>query len=331
VRYGGRGGRALLALVALVALASVAGGTEAEIEYALRSDLAIRSLLLDVDRAGDRLVAVGAWGHVVLSDDDGLTWRQARSVPTRRTLTSVSFPDAQHGWAVGHDAVVIHSSDGGETWVRQFDAADEEATLLSVWFENARHGFAVGSFGLMLETRDGGATWSRRRLGKPGEEDPHLNEIFRGPEGSLFVAAEFGRVYRTLDGGATWQRFETGYEGSMWGGIALPDGDLLVYGLRGHAFRSEDLGETWREVETGTEQSIQDASMLPGGVLALVGLGGLMEQSRDEGRTFEVGYVPDRRGIAAVTPGRGTEVLLFGERGVRRRRLSGEALPLPTL
>jgi len=314
-----------------VALASVAAGTEPEFEYALPSDLAIRSLLLDVDRAGDRLVAVGAWGHVVLSDDDGLTWRQARAVPTRRTLTSVSFPDAQHGWAVGHDAVVIHSGDRGETWVRQFDAAQDEATLLSVWFEDARHGFAVGSFGLMIETRDGGATWSRRRLGKAGEEDPHLNEIFRGPEGSLFIAAEFGRVYRSMDGGATWARLETGYEGSMWGGIALADGDLLVYGLRGHAFRSDDLGETWREVETGTEQSIQDASMLPGGVLALVGLGGLMETSRDAGRSFEVGYVPDRRGIAAVTPGRGSEVLLFGEHGVRRRRISGELLPLPTL
>lgn len=326
-RHGGRG----RALLALVALAGVAGGAEPELEHALRSDLAIRSLLLDVDRAGDRLVAVGAWGHVVLSDDDGLTWRQARSVPTRRTLTSVSFPDARHGWAVGHDAVVIHSSDGGETWARQFDAAEEEATLLAVWFEDARHGLAVGSFGLMLETRDGGATWSRRRLGKAGEEDPHLNEVFPGPDGSLFIAAEFGRVYRSLDGGATWERFETGYEGSMWGGIALVGGDLLVYGLRGHAFRSEDLGETWREVDTGTEQSIQDASMLPGGVLALVGLGGLMETSRDEGRSFEVGYVPDRRGIAAVTPGRGTEVLLFGEHGVRRRRLSGETLPLPTL
>ena len=44
---------------------------------------ALRSTLLDVASAGQRLVAVGERGHVLLSDDQGKTWRQARTVPTR--------------------------------------------------------------------------------------------------------------------------------------------------------------------------------------------------------------------------------------------------------
>src|SRR5690349_8937389 len=44
--------------------------------------LAAKSLLLDVARAGSRLVAVGDRGHVLLSDDEGGTWRQV-IVPTR--------------------------------------------------------------------------------------------------------------------------------------------------------------------------------------------------------------------------------------------------------
>src|SRR5688572_33454441 len=63
--------------------------------------LAANSLLLDLAVAGARLVAVGERGHVLLSDDQGATWRQATSVPTRVMLTSVYFVDGQYGWAVG--------------------------------------------------------------------------------------------------------------------------------------------------------------------------------------------------------------------------------------
>ena len=63
--------------------------------------LAARALLLDVAAAGDRLVAVGDHGIIVISADHGRTWTQSLA-PTRALLTGVSFPDAVHGWAVGH-------------------------------------------------------------------------------------------------------------------------------------------------------------------------------------------------------------------------------------
>ena len=66
--------------------------------------LAAKSLLLAVARTETSIVAVGDRGHVLLSKDDGRTWAQ-RLVPTRAMLTGVSFPDALHGWAVGHDGV----------------------------------------------------------------------------------------------------------------------------------------------------------------------------------------------------------------------------------
>src|SRR5689334_16251355 len=57
--------------------------------------LAATSLLLDLAKAGERYVAVGERGHVLLSDDNGATWRQAKSVPTRAMLTAVFFADAE--------------------------------------------------------------------------------------------------------------------------------------------------------------------------------------------------------------------------------------------
>ncbi|WP_220476874.1 WD40/YVTN/BNR-like repeat-containing protein [Massilia cavernae] len=82
-----------------------------------------RQVLLAAAQAGTRVVAVGERGLVVLSDDAGASWRQARAVPVSTTLTAVSFRSAQLGWAVGHGGVVLHTRDGGDTWTRQADGA----------------------------------------------------------------------------------------------------------------------------------------------------------------------------------------------------------------
>ena len=86
----------------------------------LETHRAHESLLLDITRTGGRLVAVGAHGHVVFSDDSGKSWQQAKT-PSSTTLTSVFFSTATTGWAVGHDGLILHSNDAGETWVKQFD------------------------------------------------------------------------------------------------------------------------------------------------------------------------------------------------------------------
>jgi len=310
---------ALLVLTAVLALAWPGNGlAEGSAQHAIASRLATQTLLLDVARAGERLVAVGEWGHVVLSDDGGSTWRQAQSVPTRMTLTELTFVDARQGWAVGHDAVVLHTGDGGETWELQFSAPEEEATLLSVWFENADHGIAVGSFGLAIETQDGGRSWNPRTLIED-EDPPHLNHLFAGPEGTLFIAAEFSWVYRSRDGGQSWERSRLPYEGSLWGGMSLDGSGVLVFGMRGHAFRSEDLGESWQAVAMGTDQSLQAATRLAKGGIVIVGLGGVVVTSADGGRTFSSAVEANRRGIAAVAEGADGALLLFGEAGVTTR------------
>jgi photosystem II stability/assembly factor-like uncharacterized protein len=86
---------------------------------AQHTDHASHAMLLASARAGARIVAVGDHGVVLLSDDNGKTFRQARTVPVDAALTGVSFVDARQGWAVGHWGVILHSEDGGETWTVQ--------------------------------------------------------------------------------------------------------------------------------------------------------------------------------------------------------------------
>ena len=113
----------LLAAVALLAqpalLAAIVAPAIERAAIAVRSPG--RAVLLAADKAGARLVAVGEHGVVALSDDQGITWRQARVVPTSVSLAAVRFADERSGWAVGHGGVLLRTTDGGETWLRQAD------------------------------------------------------------------------------------------------------------------------------------------------------------------------------------------------------------------
>ena len=64
------------------------------------------------------------------------------------------------GWAVGENGVILHTSDGGESWKDQTSGTEE--TLRSVAFADEKNGWAVGGdfgVGAILRTSDGGETW----------------------------------------------------------------------------------------------------------------------------------------------------------------------------
>jgi photosystem II stability/assembly factor-like uncharacterized protein len=123
---------------------------------ALRAPLATRDRLLSLAQAGARVVGVGQQG-VIVHTDDGKTWLQAQ-VPVSSMLTAVRFRDAQHVWAVGYDATILESTDGGRNWsLRHWDAAAR--MLYDILFLDAQRGIAVGGYGSYLTTADVGKTW----------------------------------------------------------------------------------------------------------------------------------------------------------------------------
>jgi len=123
------GSGALIATLAITSLQSQAEWQDPLQTPAMKTLKAPSSLLLDVISAGDRLVAVGERGHIILSDDDGYSWSQA-NVPVITTLTGIYFVNPTTGWAVGHDAVVLKTEDAGKTWVKQFDGFDANKMVL---------------------------------------------------------------------------------------------------------------------------------------------------------------------------------------------------------
>jgi len=304
-----------LAPVALLIAAGSVVATSQETpaaDFSKIAPLAPRSLLLDGVRAGERMVVVGERGHVLLSDDRGASWRQV-VVPTRATLTAVHFPSPERGFAVGHDSVILATSDGGETWTLQFSNPELESPLLDVWFADVQRGFAVGAYGLFMVTQDGGQSWETRLI---SESDVHHNAIAATEGGRIFVAGERGTLFRSDDDGQTWQPLSPPQPASLFGAIALPGDGLLVFGLQGRAHRTYDGGETWETLETDSEASLMGGVVTEGGRLVLGGIIGVVLTGRAEDDRLTLMQRPDRKAVATAAVTSDGQMLLIGAFGV---------------
>jgi photosystem II stability/assembly factor-like uncharacterized protein len=283
-----------------------------DLEYAQHLPLVADSMLLDITRVGDTLVAVGERGHVVTSTD-GKTWVQAEVVPTRSTLTTV-FSDGQRLWAGGHDAVILTSGDAGNTWTRQFFDTHRQQAVMDIYFSDEENGVAIGSYGLYLRTSNGGHSWEDYIVDE--EIDYHLNSLLAFDDERWLIAGEAGYSYRSYDGGNTWEPVEVPYLGSMWGSLRSSSECVIFYGLRGHVMESCDFGTTWTEIPTGSEASISGAVEENGLVLLAANSGMIL--TRDDDKAFRVHHHPSGVDFsAALALGEGN-FLLTGEDGIHR-------------
>lgn len=282
-----------------------------------------RMLLLDGTQAGNAIIAVGERGTVVRSTDRASTW-QSISTPTQATLTGVSFaPDGRHGWAVGHDALILGSSDGGTTWTRQYQGENVQDSFLDIVAIDASHAIAVGAYGLFVSTVDGGKTWERH---PSVAGDFHLNRITRGPTGSLYLAGESGTLLRSSDAGRTWTAIRTPYEGSFYGVAPLGGSTLFAYGLRGHLYRSTDDGAHWTPVEVPEPVMLATAATA-GSVTWLAGQARTLLLSGDAGGTVTKAPEPPTTAIAELLLVAPDLLLGFGEAGVTRLEIPPGSRP----
>ncbi|MDH3590055.1 MAG: YCF48-related protein [Gammaproteobacteria bacterium] len=303
--------------------------------------LATRAMLLDGAYSDGRLAAVGEHGIVLISDDEGVSWRQPQT-GIRATLTGVYFHNRDIGWVVGHDAVILRTLDGGESWERVYYDPDGQRPLFDIWFADAKRGFAIGAYGLFLATIDGGDNWeSRELIPEPWPDlasaametdadefefeddqyyDFHLNNIVSATDGDLYIAAEAGNFFRSGDGGKTWYSMPTIYKGSFFSVLPLQAQNLLLMGLRGNLFNSTNGGEAFSKVKLPVTVLLNDGAVLSDGTILIGGMAGALLESNDGGSTFTLLQQANRKAISTLLPA-GEAIVVIGEVGVQRLTL----------
>lgn len=322
---------------------------------AAASPLAAKSLLQAVTRAGDRLVAVGQRGHIIVSGDGGSTWKQAK-VPVSSDLTAVYFVNDRKGWAVGHDGVVLTTADGGDTWTLQLDGKRANAQVLEymqrritedpaspalkallddakrsqengadkpfldVWFADENTGYIVGAYNLVFRTGDGGRTW---QPWVDRTDNPKAFNLYaiRPAAGKLYIAGESGLVLRLDTEGKRFQALDVPYKGSFFG-IADGRDAVIVFGLRGNVFRSADAGSTWTKVDAGLPAAIVSGTRTASGAVLLADAGGRIAASSDAGRSFNPVEVATGMPLTGIVEAGNGRFALVGPRGAAVAQLA---------
>ncbi len=340
------GGVALGLVAALAAAAPTAPSMPAVLRNgALASSKAVTVAALAVARAGQRVVVGGERGIVLVSDDAGASWRQAK-VPVQTTLTAIRFVDGRSGWAVGHLGTILTTEDGGASWTLQLDGVraaslqaaslraggDDRANRLAsqllaegpdkpffdVDFADNLHGFAVGAYNLAFMTSDGGRTWAPLSARLPNPKGLHMSAV-RVVGKDVYIAGEQGLLLRSSDGGATFEALPSPYKGTFFGLLLTRSGTLLAYGLRGNVYRTTDRGLHWDKIDSGVNASISAGIERDDGSIVLLAQTGDVLVSRDGGASFQKHAAREPAPAAGLAAAPDGGLIVATLRGVRRQ------------
>ena len=323
---------------------------------AAKTDYAGKSLITSMEEVGDRIYAVGVHGIIIFSDNKGDTWTQANYVPYQNTITDISCSSKNMCWATGHDATILHSSDGGLNWVKQHDDYDFDAPLLSIHMYDDKEGIAIGAFALSLRTSNGGESWDYLFL-DDDDYQPHLNYVYgdnqawrKSAKDEGYAVGEIGKYYISDDRGLNWLVVDTGYIGSYWSGVKVDEGQSLLFGMSGNITLSTlyDLNDSipkdkstsiscyesgyyegdckvfvFDELNIGSKNSLTSAVVLDDGRVAISGNGGVVSIiDLVKKMNIETCIRSDRLSNTSIIPLGSDEFLIAGENGVRKHSMS---------
>lgn len=276
---------------------------------------ASKSLLLDIVDTGEHFLAVGERGHILFSDDPNAQWTQA-IVPTKRMLTAVSFCDAQRGWAVGYDGLILVSVNGGRDWVVQYHGLQEQGAY------NRKQLQKLHEAKLVLERQklDAKSSDQRQTLMVAMEDllfdiedvelaleespySPPLLDVYFSDELHGYAVGAFGLFLITGNGGVDWHRVsdrlvnpEQLHLNAITGS---EDGRLWIAGEGGLLFFSNDTGASWSAMDSPYRGSLFGIAFEEQkNVLMTFGLRGNIFTSSDSGRSWVASESSDNRSVA---------------------------------
>ncbi len=195
-----------------------------------------------------------------LAQNQGQEWIQITS-PTNKTLRNLHFIDAQTGWAAGEGGTIIHTSNGGDSWVVQNSTV--QTFIVDVFFINENHGWAISfkdtfPFGtIILKTTNGGDNWNAEDY---PDGNAFMNTIFFFDSLSGWIGGTY--IAGTTNGGATWVKAEV--DSSMISGLPVYEFNFYsrqfgyacggYLDLAGVIWRTTNYGESWSAAGVSPDQ-----------------------------------------------------------------------------
>ena len=133
-------------------------------------------------------------------------WKLIYKNQTTNYYHGIYFADLNNGWVVGDSSKILHTKDGGNSWILQECEITEY--LKCVFFANTQKGWIGGGNNSIGTTTNGGVTWtwqhpsgeSRRTFMAMSFINDHIG----------WIVDNYGGILHTKDGGITWIQQNSG-------------------------------------------------------------------------------------------------------------------------
>jgi len=241
-------------------------------------------------------------------------WYWQRPLPQGNPLYGVSFADPNTEIAVGEDATILRTTDGGAHWTIQTSGYEGAGVqLFGVSFTDASHGAAVGSNfffsgggnAVVLRTTDGGNTWATK-YSDPTSGVMLFGVSFSDANTGTVIGIDFNAgaalILRTTDGGETWANQNV--PPALYQGISFTDADNgTIVGLGGIIVRTTDGGNNWTQQDSGTTNDLFSVSFTDANNGTAVGTDyttATVLRTTDAGATWVSRYAGTDLGFQAV-------------------------------
>ena len=162
---------------------------------------------------------------------------------------SVFFLDENIGWATGHNGVVIHTENGGDSWIRLRDGEDEPSWN-DIQFYNQSIGYACADEGLIYKTDDGGNNWSI--ISDASDYTGDLAALDIIDNNTVYFCGDDSTLFKTIDGGESLNRINYDFSGlDLNCGIKFTNQNIGVVvsdDNGGQTWYTHDGGESWHPI-----------------------------------------------------------------------------------
>lgn len=232
------------------------------------------------------LVAVGAEGWIMRSEDHGQRWQAVDTgLAHHEYLLGLTLTPAQSLIAVGPPGNILRSTDQGRSWQKSLSLGNAERGNFQKVISAGPQLVTIGAPGGIWHSADDGQHW--QDAGVPAEH--HLFDVIALPRQHLVAIGAKGVILQSRDGGKRWQAIKAPTEANLYGLHHDSRAQRTwIAGERGTLLYSDDLGTSWQTRASGSTQALRHFTASPdGSALLVVGGGGSVLLSRDGGSHWQ--------------------------------------------
>jgi len=221
--------------------------------------------------------------------------------------------DPSKGWVVGDEGTILHSKDGGATWVEQNSTIKDD--LYGVFFLDANTGWAIGANNTIIRTTNG-SDWSVVMSSPTGR-------IFRD---IYFTDSNHGWVVGDKNtilywNGSNWspRNWNTDQNPNLYGVQFLDSDTGWGVGDDGTLITTNDQGVNWEPLLTGVNLRLNKLCFISADTGWIVGDGGTILFKSKNGITsqssdglislYDVDFINNTTGWTCGTTGQSTVLL----------------------